>query len=49
MIEEITVKDYGRVQTLYVKGDKETIGKIAAFVTELNNENLKTKKDESNT
>ena len=46
MIEKIEIIDYNTFQTLYVKGDKETIGKIAAFVAELNNENLKTKKDE---
>ena len=47
MIEKIEILDYNSFQTIYVKSDKETIGKIAAFVTELNNQQIKIKKDES--
>ena len=49
MIEKLEIISYTNFQTIYVKANKETIGKIAAFVTELNNQPIKTKKDESNT
>ncbi len=49
MIKEIKVSDYESFCTLYVNGSREDVAKIAAFVTELHNENLqpKTKKDET--
>ena len=48
MITEIKVDSYTSFETIYIKADKESIGKIAAFVAELNNEQIKTKKDEIN-
>ena len=47
MVTEIKLCDYGSFETIYIKADKESIGKIAAFVAELNNEQIKTKKDEN--
>ena len=46
VIEKVELMTFGDWQTIYIKGDLISIGKIAAFVSELNNENLKTKKDE---
>lgn len=46
-IKKVDIKTYLDSQTIYVDADHETIGKIAAYVMELNIENLKAKKDEN--
>ena len=36
-IDKIELQDYSTWQTLYIKGDKDTIALILAFVAQLNN------------